>query len=243
VMHDGAALSTGELDKIHNKHTIRLRTPTNSELQKVKRGKTLSAKPSDGCTVIGRLRIPIVAGSLGISLKKQTWAEATTTLSMALHDAGASERLGDRMQHYNVSHYIHHIRFGDPFPLAAAKPLEDHVHIIENNFGGIALEQVVVKLVPTLQQGFLSNQRTYQMSVVDHTVQPQTLVAHGVPHLPGIVVVYDFTPLAVHHSGGRENFLVFLSSLLSIVGGVFVTVGLVSSCLFNSAAVVAKKID
>jgi hypothetical protein len=37
--------------------------------------------------------------------------------------------------------------------------------------------------------------------------------------------------------------LVFLSSLVSIVGGVFVTVGLVSGCLVDSAKAVAKKID
>ena len=48
---------------------------------------------------------------------------------------------------------------------------------------------------------------------------------------------------AVLHDSGRENLLVFISSLVSIVGGVFVTVGMLSSCLVNSAKVVAKKVD
>jgi len=68
-------------------------------------------------------------------------------------------------------------------------------------------------------------------------------VARGVQQLPGLVVTYDFTPLTVHHSEGRDNFLVFLSSLISIVGGVFVTVGMLTGCLVHSAQAVAKKID
>lgn len=54
---------------------------------------------------------------------------------------------------------------------------------------------------------------------------------------------YDFTPLAVRHVDSRENVFVFLSSLVGIVGGVFVTVKLVSGCLVNSAQAVAKKMD
>ena len=38
-------------------------------------------------------------------------------------------------------------------------------------------------------------------------------------------MIYDFTPLAVRHLGIREKWLVFLSSLASITGGAFVTVG------------------
>ena len=109
--------------------------------------------------------------------------------------------------------------------------------------GGIALQQMHVKLIPTLYQRFLTSSHTYQLSVVDHTVQPETLVAKGVPLLPGMSVSYDFTPLAVHHVESRENFLVFLSSLVAIVGGVFVTVGLATGLLVHSAAAVAKKLD
>lgn len=119
------------------------------------------------------------------------------------------------------------------------------MHSIINNFGGIALEEVTVRLVPTVQSFafFFGERRTYQMSVTDHTVQPQTMVASSMSQLPGLTITYDFTPLAVRHSGGRDNFLVFLSSLISIVGGVFVTVGLLTGCLVHSAQAVAKKMD
>jgi hypothetical protein len=85
-------------------------------------------------------------------------------------------------------------------------------------------------------------EQSYQTSVVTHTIQPHTLVSRGVQYLPGLVVAYDFMPLTVHHVG-RENLFVFLSSLISIVAGVFVTVGLVTGCLVHSATAVAKKID
>ena len=83
----------------------------------------------------------------------------------------------------------------------------------------------------------------YQSSVTHTFVKPETLAGSNTGMLPGLVMTYDFTPLAVRHEEYRESFLVFLSSLVSIVGGVFVTVGLVTGCLVHSAAAVAKKMD
>ena len=238
---DGAKYSTGELKKHHREVMLSLRRPVRTELVKIFGNSKLS-NPNDGCTVEGTLQIPIVAGSLGIALNPTAWGEVTSLLSM--RRAESDTQFSSQLQRYNVTHYVHHIRFGEPFPYANDKPLEDRYHKISNSFGGIALEQVQVKLVPSLYGGLLTNSDiTYQMSVVDHTVQPQTLVAHGVPHLPGLLVAYDFSPLAVHHSSGRDNIFIFLSSLVSIVGGVFVTVGLVTGCLVHSAQAVAKKVD
>jgi Endoplasmic reticulum vesicle transporter len=121
--------------------------------------------------------------------------------------------------------------------------LENQGHIIENEYGGIAVEQIQVKLVPTISEGIFFREHSYQQSVVQHTVQPETLIVNGMTSLPGLVIGYDFVPLTVHHSEGRENILVFLSSLISIVAGVFVTVGLVTGCLLHSASAVAKKVD
>ena len=103
---------------------------------------------------------------------------------------------------------------------------------------------MAVKLVPTTyKRTFHGAKETYQASVSRHIVQPETLAAQHSTLLPGLMLTYDFTPLAVKHMEIRENWLVFLSSLVSIVGGVFVTVGLVSGCLVDSAKSIAKKID
>ena len=240
---DDGSHSTGTLEKIYGRQSLTLRTPTYSELSKAMKGATPAAT-RHGCTISGELKIPIVAGDFSISITRRTWAEATSTLLLGLlddrqiPDSGLPQKL-----EFNVSHYIHYIRFGKPFPLAAADPLEHRLNTIQNKMGGIALQQIHVKLIPTMYKRFLTNQQTYQLSVVEHTVEPETLVAKGVPLLPGISASYDFTPLAVHHIESRDNILHFLCSLVSIVGGVFVTVGLVTGLLVHSAAAVAKKLD
>ena len=239
--HDGAKWATGELKKHHPETIVSLRRPVRSELVKIF-GHEKVSNPNEGCTVEGTMHIPIVAGSFSITLNNQAWMDVTTLLSMRRSESDT--QFSAQLQQFNVTHYVHHVRFGEPFPHAHDKPLENRYHKIFNSFGGLALEQVQAKLVPTLYGGLLTNSNTmYQISVVDHTVQPQTLVAHGVPHLPGLLVAYDFSPLAVHHSSGRDNIFIFLSSLISIVGGVFVTVGLVTGCLVHSAQAVAKKVD
>jgi len=70
-----------------------------------------------------------------------------------------------------------------------------------------------------------------------------TLAAQRSMLLPGLMIMYDFTPLVVRHVEKRDHLFVFLSSFVGILGGVFVTVGLVSGSLVNSAQAVAKKVD
>jgi Endoplasmic reticulum vesicle transporter/Endoplasmic Reticulum-Golgi Intermediate Compartment (ERGIC) len=260
IFHDGASLSSGELDKVHGYHSIVLRPPSLSEMKKALRGGGgTSATTTTGCTVVGQLRPLVVAGTVAITFNGQAWASATATMSMMnfqhmLGSSGQQQQPRDdvsessrrMMQQYNVSHYVHKIEFGRPFHQQNHKPLENVRHIVENEFFGIAVVQTQVKLVPTVYAGSSTSSTAstmYQSSVVDTTIQPRTLIAQGVQQLPGLVLSYDFTPLTVHHSEGRDNILVFISSLISIVGGVYVTVSMLSGCLVHSAQAVAKKID
>jgi hypothetical protein len=200
-------------------------------------------KLTNGCTIRSTLRIPIVAGHVTITLTKAAWNEALNHLMLRAQYSEDEKNTDPNVNDYNMTHFLHSVQFGKRYPMAASYPLEKRAHVIENKMGGIALENIQVKLVPTVYSGFFSTQNTYQCSVVDHTVQPETMVSQGVALLPGLALGYDVTPLAVHHVDGRDNVFVFLSSLVSIVGGVFVTVGLLSGCLVHSAAVVSKKVD
>ena len=197
----------------------------------------------NGCTIQSTLRVPIVAGSVTITLTKAAWNEAMNHLMVRAQYSEEEKRTDKHANDFNMTHYIHAIQFGKRYPKAAAYPLEGRLHKIENAMGGIALENIQVKLIPTKYSGMFSSLSSYQTSVVEHTVQPETMVAQGVALLPGLAIGYDVTPLAVHHDDGRDNFFVFLSSLVSIVGGVFVTVGLFTGCLVHSASAVAKKVD
>jgi hypothetical protein len=76
-----------------------------------------------------------------------------------------------------------------------------------------------------------------------HIVQPETLGLQRSMLLPVLLVMYDFTPLAVQHVESRKNWLVFLSSMIGIVGGICVSVSTVSSCLVDLVQALAKKMN
>mmetsp|Transcript_4710 Transcript_4710/g.6692 ORF Transcript_4710/g.6692 Transcript_4710/m.6692 type:complete len:325 (+) Transcript_4710:166-1140(+) len=229
VAHDNAFMSTGEFGRQHNAKAMRLRSATIRELEMIEPD---SRNRRVGCTIDGSLKVPLVGGTFQISISRRAWQQYA---AMAMFNAGAT-------QFPNVTHYIHSVTFGEHFPLAH-NPLENVPHVFENKHGGVGLSLVNVRLVPTRYKTLLSEQKMFQSSVTHTFVKPETLAANGSPTLPGLSITYDFTPLAVRHEQYRESFLVFLSSLVSIVGGTFVTVSLITGCLVHSASAVAKKLD
>ncbi|KAL3945076.1 MAG: hypothetical protein SGBAC_000867 [Bacillariaceae sp.] len=202
-------------------------------------------KHKTGCTIKVTLRVPVVAGHVSITMSQIAWSRTVQQLMMEAQMGTLKQIDKDPLlkNQHNMTHYIHSVQFGKRFPLAKDDPLQHRAHLIQNKMGGIALENIQVKLVPTFYSGLLSTKNTYQQSVVSHTVQPEHMVTQGVNILPGLAMSYDLTPLAVRHEIGRDNIFAFLSSVMSIVGGAFVTVGLFTGLLVHSAAAVAKKVD
>ena len=269
--HDGNSLSSGKFEHYHKApFTFTKRKPTVQEYKAaVISGygaeKDIHKKRAQGCTLVGTLHVPVrlysltllfllqkhiklthslfvqrVGGTLSISVSPDAWRRATSLLSFGVDLSRDPDPFQGKLP--NVTHFIHDMQFGAPFP-PGDNPLSGAHHVMDNG-SGVALANVAIKLVPTTyKRTFHSAQETYQSSVARHIVQPETLAAQQSSLLPGLLVTYDFTPLAVSHVESHENWFVFLSSLVGIVGGVFVTVGLVSGCLVNSAHAVAKKID
>jgi hypothetical protein len=248
---DGSiSASKGLFAHYHSKpYTFTTRVPTVQEYKLAAVGgyndQNIHSLRKNGCTLVGTIITPRVGGSLSVSVSPDAWMRATSMMTFGLD---LSRMMGEKKPDPfhgrlpNVTHYLHDVTFGDPFP-AGTNPLQ-RVHHVMDNESGVALANVAVKLVPTTyKRTFHGAKETYQASVSRHIVQPETLAAQQSTLLPGLMLTYDFTPLAVKHMEIRENWLVFLSSLVSIVGGVFVTVGLVSGCLVDSAKAVAKKID
>lgn len=245
--HDGNDSSSGKFEHYHSKpYTFTKRVPTNEEYKKAV-GSSIRdnmEKRREGCTVVGTIHIPRVGGTLSVSVSPDAWRRATSVLTFGMDLLGGQEEEKDPFHGRlpNVTHYVHDVSFGAPFP-PGTNPLQGAHHVMDNG-SGVALANVAVKLVPTTyKRTFHSERETYQASVSRHIVEPATLAAQRSMLLPGLMITYDFTPLAVRHVEKRENLFVFLSSLVGIVGGVFVTVGLVSGCLVNSAQAVAKKMD
>lgn len=246
---DGNSLSSGSFMHYHvAPFTFVKRKPTLSEYKKAAFKYSSDAtiidkkKLEEGCTIIGTIQIPRVGSVLSISVSPEAWRRATSMISFGvdLLSSGNPDPFHGRLP--NVTHYIHDVTFGAPFP-PGSNPLQNAHHVMDNG-SGVALANVMVKLVPTTyQRTFHAVQETYQASITRHIVQPETLASQQSTLLPGLLITYDFTPLAVRHVESRENWLVFVSSLLGIVGGVFVTVSLVSGFVVNSAQAVAKKLD
>ena len=244
--HDGNSMSSGKFDHYHKApYTFTKRKPTVSEYKLAAvsgygADSAIKWKLVEGCTLSGTLHIPRVGGTISISVSPDAWRRATSVLSFGVDPSRDADPFHGKLP--NVTHYIQDVTFGAPFP-PGDNPLERTHHVMDNG-SGVALANVAVKLVPTTyKRTFHSARETYQASVSRHIVQPETLAAQRSTLLPGLLITYDFTPLAVRHVESRENGFVFLSSLVGIVGGVFVTVGLVSGCLVNSAQAVAKKMD
>jgi hypothetical protein len=106
------------------------------------------------------------------------------------------------------------------------------------------LASVAVKLVPTTYVCTVHAPREgYQASMWWHIVQPETLALQRSTLLPGLLVMYFFTSLAVWHVELRENWLIFLSLMIGIVGDVFVSLSAVGGCLVDLVQAVAKKMD
>lgn len=244
--HDGNTLSSGKFDHYHKApFTFTKRKPTAAEYKTAAKGgyssiAALNQKRSEGCTLVGTLHVPRVGGSLSVSVSPDAWRRATSLLSFGVDLSMGADPFHGKLP--NVTHFIHDVTFGAPFP-PGDNPLQKTHHVMDNG-SGVALANVAVKLVPTTyKRTFHSAQETYQPSVSRHIVQPETLAAQRSSLLPGLLINYDFTPLAISHVESRENWFVFMSSLVGIVGGVFVTVGLVSGCFVNSVQAVAKKMD
>lgn len=167
----------------------------------------------------------VVFDSCGVMLVMRLCSRSFSQVTLSIH-----------------SHYVHEITFGTPSP-HSHNPLKDASYMVQNKAGGVFLAHSNVRLIPTRHQQFFGMMDTYQLSVNQHIVQPETIMPQGAPHLPGLAILYDLSPLRVDYIETRDNVFGFISSLVSIVGGVFVTVGLVTGCLLHSAAAVAKKMD
>eukprot|EP00956_Cyclotella_meneghiniana_P027708 scaffold62806_cov74-Cyclotella_meneghiniana.AAC.5 len=239
---DGISESQGLFQHYHSKpYTFTLRIPTVEEYRLSVAGgyseQNINTLRNNGCTMVGTIITPRVGSILSVTISSDAWTRATSR--MVFDNMGNAIFDGSLP---NITHYIHDITFGDPFPLGT-NPLRNVHHVIDNE-SGVALAKVAVKLVhTTYQRTFSAPKESYQASVVKYIIQPEVLAEQQSTLLPGLMMMYDFTPLAVRHLETRENWLVFLSSLVSIIGGVFVTVGLVTGCLIDSAKAVAKKID
>lgn len=190
--------------------------------------------------------VPPVGGTLAFTISAMAWQEAVSHINpqmvMMQMMQGGGNGMNDLMvpKTFNVSHHVHELSFGTAFPLSD-DPLRKSTFAFKSD-SGVGLNNVNVKIIPTKYKRFArSAWDTHQVSVTQHMVETQTLAAQGATVYPGLLVSYDFSPLQVHHTERRENLFLFLSGLVSIVGGVFVVVQFLGSVVVNAADLAKKK--
>jgi ribosomal protein L18 len=239
---NGATFSSGNFNK--QSHTVfTKRQPTEFDYAQATGKSTagMSKKKTtnvlNSCTVRGKITIPRLGGEIGFFMSEIAFRKTGQMIMQGLTLSETDEHTGG----HNVSHYVHEITFGDHFPLSA-NPLRDR-KVVMDSATGVGLHQMSVRLVPTKYKQFMRKAVDhYQISENSYVLQPERLMGNPM-RLPGLNIHFDFNPIAIHHMESRENFFVFLSSLIGIVGGVFVTVGLVSGMVVTSAQTIIKKQD
>jgi len=185
-----------------------------------------------GCTLEGGLLVAPVGGQFRIGLSPTSWGSvlAYTGIDESFKRAN------------NVSHYIHNIEFGGDgkvFP-HSHNPFKGMMNSIKH---GVGLADFNVKIVPTIyKRPWRKARETYQVSMTENFEQLSTLILSGSQLLPGASFSYDFSPMEVQYTEQRDSLLTFFASTTSVIGGVFVSLTLVSS-LTVGAINLAKKAD
>merc|ERR1712187_420138 len=183
-------------------------------------------KDSIGCQIHGDVLVSKVGGNVHVALGKSTVRDGKH-----VHEFNIKE-VSDG---FNTSHSIHRLEFGERVA-DAQSPLEGTTKIVKH---GAYMFHYYIKLVPTL---FTARDRvvyTHQYSVTDN--EKNVMVRKGeLAGLPGIFLVYGFTPFMVQKIEKVVPLSHFLTSLCAIIGGVFTMAGIIDAVLYRSFRSVQK---
>jgi hypothetical protein len=173
----------------------------------------------EGCITKGYVKVAKVAGNLHLAI-----GASHKNHEKHLHKF----KLGD-MKHFNASHTINELSFGDYIP-NQKNPLQKHAQITQEGIGHF---QYFIKVVPMTHidaQNVTSdsNEYTYTEKVtVINTDKP--LAAGGIP---GVFFVYDYSPFRVVTVESTVSFSSFIVSCCAIIGGVVSIAGILDSAIY-----------
>ncbi len=180
---------------------------------------------SDGCRIHGHFLVNKVAGNFHI-----TAGQAVPHIQGHAHINAfvPANKL-------NFSHRVDSFKFGESAP-SIIDPLDSTLSITKATHH---IFQYYLQIVPTLFKTHDRRFITHQFSVTERSRQiNHTAGSHG---MPGIFFKYDIYPLMVNINEEYNSFLLFLVRLCALVGGVFVTLGMISQFIGYMQAQISKK--
>lgn len=188
----------------------------------------LETQKNEGCEVHGYLEVTKVAGNFHFAPGK----------SFQQHHVHVHDLQPFGGHQFNLTHHIKHLSFGEKYP-GIKNPLDD-IFVSSDKSG--SMYQYFVKIVPTVYRKLNGEVlRTNQFSVTKHrrTVKQVT----GAQGLPGVFVLYEFSPMMVQYTEKRRSFMHFLTGVCAIIGGIFTVAGLVDSLIYHSSKALKEKIE
>jgi len=191
-----------------------------------------AVQPGEGCRISGTMRVNKVAGNWHIA-----HGESIVRDGKHIHQFLPAEA-----PHFNVSHTIHSVSFGDPYPFMPKNPLDGLTHVIAHD-ASTGLFQYFIRIVPTIYTDGFRQLQTNQYTITErfkplqlpelnvqpgHAPKPQTAAV-----LPGIFFVYELSPFMVEVQRNGPPLSHLLTKLCAIVGGVFSVMGVIDGSLFR----------
>ena len=169
----------------------------------------LRAHIGEGCHIEGSVLVNKVAGNFHFSLTK-----ADHHVLMSVY--GKRESI-------NVSHVIHEVSFGEPYP-EMVNPLDHTSKILHEGSGYF---QYYIKIVPTTNEPLRGEPLfTNQFSYTE-----LFRTTSEVEKLPAVYFHYELSPIMAKVSETRKSYSSFLTGLCAIVGGVFTVASMVDAAL------------
>eukprot|EP01013_Petalomonas_cantuscygni_P039105 TRINITY_DN70430_c0_g1_i1.p2 TRINITY_DN70430_c0_g1~~TRINITY_DN70430_c0_g1_i1.p2 ORF type:complete len:411 (+),score=106.76 TRINITY_DN70430_c0_g1_i1:78-1310(+) len=209
----------------------------------------VAANSDEGCNVAGRVSVAKIAGNILISPGKTFISGGHQQ-----HDFTPVE-----VRKFNTTHVVNEFLFGRRVP-GLRCPLEGHKAFIEAGTAGVF--QYYVKVVPSTfapLRALPSNSggkkmptadeapgliHTHQYSVSTHFKQHKMSeeAGAGADFLPGLFVIYDFSPVrVVIQETQRDGLLHFVLEMCAVIGGVFTVTGMLSAMCYHAQRKIAPK--
>ena len=123
----------------------------------------------------------------------------------------------------NVSHVVHSISFGEPYP-NMVNPLDNTPKMV---YEGSGYFQYYLKIVPTIYEN--RDGTTLHTNQFSYTELFRT--THELDKLPAVYFHYELSPIMARTSEERRAFSNLLTGLCAVVGGVFTVASMVDSSL------------
>lgn len=217
---------------------------TSEQCQRENEGPAGAARQGEGCNIEGFLNVNKVAGNIHVALGK-----SRSVNGRLIHQFSPGQ-----LKHFDTSHNIHKLSFGEPFP-GQKNSLDGIVKKIDRHLSQTGVYQYYIKIIPTqftTGQGTItkSNQYSFTEKFVpvgegvpekittkssdDKSIRPHLAQGHLHRHpsiiraLPGVFFIYDMSPFMILRTEDSVGLPHFLVRICAVIGGVFTTSAIVS---------------